>query len=135
MSKNSKKTNNNVARRRFLGTAGAFLGVTGASSLLFSNSAEAAEKIPAKLFESLTAYAAKVGKDKRESSAIRKELDLLLKGLKNGEDLEKLCQTLVDGRKELSEIVKPYQGGGDYPSFIIIILVIIIIIASTSELK
>ena len=104
MSKNSNKTNDNVARWRFLGTAGAFLGVTGASSLLFSNSAEAADKIPAKLFESLTAYATKVGKDKRESSAIRNELDQLLKGLKDGQDLQKLCQTLVDGRKELLDI-------------------------------
>ncbi len=101
--------------------------MTGASSLLFSNSAEAADKIPAKLFESLTAYATKVGKDKRESSAIRNELDQLLKGLKDGQDLQKLCQTLVDGRKELLDIVKPHQGGGDSPSWIICVLFIIIV--------
>ena len=61
----------------------------------------------------------------------RKELDKLLKPFKNGEDLEKACRTLIDGRPELARLMMP-QNGADYPSCIIFILIlnIIIIIAS-----
>jgi hypothetical protein len=135
MSMNTDNVKDNASRRQFLGLAGAFLGVAGASVLLPSNSAEAAEKFPAKLYESLTAYATKVSKDKRDLTAIRKELEQLVNELKNGQDLEKLCQTLINARPELARILKPYQGGGDAPSCIIVIIIIIIIIlASTSDL-
>ena len=133
MSKNSDQVANTVVRRRFITLAGSILGVTGASALLLSGSAVAAEKgFPKDLHDQVAAYGTRVSKDKKDLAALRKELDKLLKSFKNGEDLEKACRTLIDGRPELARLMMP-QNGADYPSCIIFILILIIIIIIASK--
>ena len=134
MSKNSDKVKNTVARRGFITLAGSFLGVTGASALLLSGSAVAAEKgFPKDLHDSIAAYGTKVSKDKKDLAVLRNELGKLLKSFKNGEDLEKSCRTFFDGRPELARMMMP-QNGADRPSFILFILVLIIVILVESKI-
>ena len=132
MSINADDVKDQSGRRQFIGLAGSLLGVAGTSALWSSSSAKAAEDFPAELYESLVAYATKVGEDKGDLTAIREELDQLVEGLKNGHDLVKLCRILIDGRPELAQTIKPYQDFDDDKCWIIIIIIIIIIILSAT---
>ncbi len=136
MSKNSDNVNDNVARRRFITVAGSLLGVTGASSMLLSDSAQAVETFPAKLHESLAAYATRVSKDKKDMAAFRKELQQFINGLKKGDDVEKLCQSTVHGRPELRTMFMSYKDeNGGRPGIIVFLLLVIIVILIDIDLK
>lgn len=131
MSTTSDISQANVERRRFIRVAGTILGVSGISALALTGSAQAAEKVPAKVLESLSEYANKLSKDKKAMSATRNQLERLLRGLRNGEDLEKLCQTMTDSTPELKRAVKLYPvgsgGPAGFPLFVLFVLIVMVI--------